>query len=80
MSLQHIDTVEQVSQNTVRVYFPARLVTDSAFPFRPGDRFVARTLRHEAVVLTPPEATVERLELPPIRDDILDNTTNHATQ
>lgn len=80
MSLQHTDTVEQVSQNTVRVYFPASVVTDAAFPFRPGDRFIARTLRHEAVVLTPPKATVEQLDLPPVRDDILQQTPDHATQ
>lgn len=77
MSLQHADTIEPLSENTARIYVPARLVTDSAFPFGPGDPFVARTVRHEAVVLTPPDCGLERIDLPPIRDDVLDALNIH---
>lgn len=64
MSLQHRSTTESVSENTIRVYFPAELVLDSAFPFAGGDPFVARTIRHEAVVLTPPTCSLTTIDLP----------------
>lgn len=64
MSLQHRARTEPVSENTLRVYFPAELVTDSLFPFAGDDPFVARTIPREAVVLTPPTCSLTSIDLP----------------
>lgn len=71
MSLQHRATAEPVSENTLRFYFPAEIVTDSGFPFTAGDTVVARTIRHEAVVLTPPSCALTSIDLPPVRSEVL---------
>lgn len=70
MALQYADTIESPSASTARIYVPADVVTDSAFPFTAGDPFVLRTIRHDAVVLTPPDCTLDTIDLPPIKGEL----------
>lgn len=71
MGLQYAGRVDGPSESTARFYVPAEVVLDSAFPFTAGDPYVLRTVRHEAVVLTPPDCPADTLDLPPINDEIL---------
>lgn len=71
MALQFTDSLDSPSASTARVYIPTDVVTDSAFPFAPGDTIVCRTIRHDALVLTRPECTIETIDLPPINDNLL---------
>lgn len=71
MALQFADTFDNPSESTARVYIPADVVTDSAFPFDPGEVFVLRTVRHEGFVVTRPDCPLETIDLPPINEDIL---------
>lgn len=71
MALQITGTFDSPSESTRRVYIPAEIVTDSAFPFGPGDPYVIRVARHEGFAVTPPDSDRQTLELPPIDEDIL---------
>jgi len=71
MALQFADTFDEPSESTRRVYIPADIVTDSAFPFGPGDAYVLRVSRHEGFAVTPPDSDRETIDLPPINEDIL---------
>ncbi|ELY97157.1 hypothetical protein [Natrialba asiatica] len=71
MVLQFADTFDNPSESTARVYIPAEIVTDSAFPFGPGDSYVLRVARHEGFAVTPPDSDRETIDLPPINEEIL---------
>ncbi|QCC57200.1 hypothetical protein [Natrinema thermotolerans] len=71
MALQFADSFDTPSESTRRVYIPADIVTDSAFPFGPDDPYVIRVARHEGFAVTPPDSDCTTLELPPIDDHLL---------
>lgn len=71
MALQFSGTFDSPSESTRRVYIPADIVTDSAFPFEAGDRYVLRVARHEGFAVTPPDSDRQTLELPPIDESNL---------
>ena len=71
MALQFAGTFDSPSESTRRIYIPADVATDSAFPFRGNDRYVLRVARHEGFAVTPPDSDRETIELPPINEDIL---------
>lgn len=55
----------------IQLYLPVPVVTDSAFPLSPEDDAVIRTVRNEAIVITPPDSDVNSIDLEPIDDDLL---------
>jgi len=56
----------------MQLYLPVPLVTDSAFPPICEDGAVVRTIRNEAIVITPPDSDLDRIDLEPIDPAILD--------
>lgn len=52
-------SIDAVSENSRRVYFPAELTTDSTFPFRANQNVAAIVVPHDAVVLAPSESILE---------------------
>jgi len=71
MALQISGTFDSPSESTRRVYIPADVVTDSAFPFDAGDPYVLRVSRHEGFAVTPPDSDRETIDHPPINEDLL---------
>jgi hypothetical protein len=55
----------------MQLYLPVPVVTDSAFPPL-REEAVVRTIRNEAIVITPPDSDLCRIDLEPIDPTILD--------
>lgn len=63
MARSATNELERVGGDYCRLYLPARLARDSAFPFRPGDgvrvEIVETTCEREVLVITPDALEVD---------------------